>query len=406
MLSGSISGFTPIDNRKEQKKNFPTAPAFRHKLVDARLSPDSLAFEPIPSARHRHGGWTPTRRHPFARVSAAALIAAPFQAPMATANIGTFRRLACRPRSAHTAAMTAAPTAVTPAERIARARALHRSRIGALLRLAARSATGAANDALAGQGLVQTQLEVLAGVAERAGEDQLGIASRLGIDRSSMASLARGLEASGLLVRTQGADRRRKLLRLGPAGQGRLGRGLAAARATETALLAPLGPDGAAMGAALERLAERHADLAAAPAPLRANLAFLLRRLAFAANARFVAEGGAARLGGLDYSILTLLAEGVAEDQASLIEAISTSRSSTLPAIARLLEGGLIERAGDPGDRRRKPLAVTAAGRARIAALAGAVARYEKAFLAPLDAGAARRLHALLGRLTEPIASP
>jgi DNA-binding MarR family transcriptional regulator len=294
--------------------------------------------------------------------------------------------------------------AAMTADRIFLARALHRSRIGALLRLAARGAVAATNAALAAQGLSHPQLEVLAGVAAQPGEDQLGIASRLGMDRSSMATLAQALEEAGLLVRTPGADRRRKLLRLGPAGQGRLTRGLKAAQAAETALLAPLGEDAAPLRQALETLATHHAELAAAPAPLHTSLTFLLRRLAQAANARFVAEGGADQLGGLDYSILTLLAEGVADDQASLIEAISTSRSSTIPAIARLLRAGLIARDGDPADRRRKPLAISAAGRARIAGLAGAVARYEKAFLAPLSAAAAKRLHGGLARLTETIA--
>ena len=290
------------------------------------------------------------------------------------------------------------------ADRIALARALHRSRIGALLRLAARQAAAAANAALAEQGLTLPQLEVLAGVAAQPGEDQLSIASRLGMDRSSMATLAQGLEESGLLVRSPGADRRRKLLRLGPAGQGRLGRGVDAVRAAETALLAPLCADGLALREGLETLAARHTDLDVAPAPLRSRIAFLLRRLAHAANAMFVAEGGPEHLGGLDYSILTLLAEGVADDQASLIEAISTSRSATLPALTRLLRDGLIERTGDPADRRRKPLAITSSGRARIAALAGAVARYEEAFLAPLNPAAAKRLRAALVRLTEGIA--
>ncbi len=308
----------------------------------------------------------------------------------------TFDRLACRRGIAHQSRMTA--------DRIARARALHRSRIGALLRLAARNAVAATNAALANQGLTHPQLEVLAGVAASPGEDQLGIASRLGMDRSTMATLAQGLEESGLLVRTAGTDRRRKLLRLGPAGQGRLNRGLAAAGKAETALLALLGEDGVALRHALETLAARHADPAAAPAPLQTRLTFLLRRLAQAANVRFVEEGGADHLGGLDYSILTLLAEGVAEDQASLIEAISTSRSATLPAIARLLRDGLIERTEAPGDRRRKPLAISTAGRARIAALSGAVARYEKAFLAPLAPAAARRLHNTLARFTDGIA--
>lgn len=306
------------------------------------------------------------------------------------------RRLARRPRIAHQRVMTAA--------RIALARALHRSRIGALLRLAARGAVAATNAALADQGLTHPQLEVLAGVAAQPGEDQLGIASRLGMDRSSMATLAQGLEEAGLLVRTPGTDRRRKLLRLGPAGPGRLTRGLEAAQAAETALLATLPNDDAtALRTALETLAIHHAELAAAPAPLQASLTFLLRRLAQAANACFVAEGGTDHLGGLDYSILTLLAEGVADDQASLSEAISTSRSSTIPAIARLLRAGLIQRADTNGDKRRKPLAIAPAGRTRIAGLAGAVARYEKAFLAPLTPAAARRLQDMLARLTDAI---
>lgn len=269
------------------------------------------------------------------------------------------------------------------ADRTIRARALHRSRIGALLRLALRNASLDANAALSGLGLTHPQLEVLAAIAERPGEDQIGIGATLGMDRSTMAAIALTLERNGWLIRDAGTDRRRKLLTLTGTGQYRLAKGLAAATEAERTIDPALLAD-------LTTLADHHA--APMPAVLRPLPIFLLRRLAQTAHAIFVEESGADALGGLDYSILVMLAEGVADDQASLIEAISTSRSASIPAIARLLEAGLIARTSADEDRRRKPLAITQAGRDRLAALKPAVARYEKRLLAPLSADDVARL--------------
>jgi DNA-binding MarR family transcriptional regulator len=278
-----------------------------------------------------------------------------------------------------------------------RARALHRSRIGALLRLALRNASIDANAALSGVGLTHPQLEVLAAVAERPGEDQIGIGAMLGMDRSTMAAIAFTLEGNGWLVRGAGADRRRKLLMLTGAGQYRLARGLDAAARTAK------GADPSLL-ATLTKLADRHAGPVPMPASLRSLPIFLLRRIAQTANAIFAEEGGPDAMSGLDYSILIMLAEGVADDQATLIEAMSTSRSSSVPALGRLVRQALVTRGSADSDRRRKPLAITKAGRARLARLKPAVARYEKRLLAALSEAEVAHLRGALLTLSGGIA--
>jgi DNA-binding MarR family transcriptional regulator len=306
---------------------------------------------------------------------------------MATANIGNFRRLACRPAIAQTSGMNA--------DRTARARALHRSRIGALLRLALRNASLDANAALSCLGLTHPQLEVLAAVAEHPGEDQAGIGATLGMDRSTMAAIALTLEQYGWLIRDAGADRRRKLLTLTGTGQYRLAKGLKAAAEAERAIDPALLAD-------LTTLADHHAG--PMPAALRPLPIFLLRRIAQTANAIFAEEGGGDAMSGLDYSILIMLAEGVADDQATLIEAMSTSRSSSVPALNRLVRQVLVTRGSTDSDRRRKPLAITKAGRDRLTRLKPAVTRYEERLLAPLSEVEVARLRNALLLLSEEIA--
>jgi DNA-binding MarR family transcriptional regulator len=310
---------------------------------------------------------------------------------MVTANIGNIRRLACRPAIAHISVMNA--------DRTTRARALHRSRIGALLRLALRNASIEANAVLSGLGLTHPQLEVLAAVAEKPGDDQIGIGATLGMDRSTMAAIALTLEQNGWLIRDAGADRRRKLLTLTGTGQYRLAKGLKAAAEAERAIDPVLLAD-------LTTLADHHAGPTPMPAALRPLPIFLLRRIAQTANAIFAEEGGADAMSGLDYSILIMLAERVADDQATLIEAMSTSRSSSVPALNRLVRQALVTRGATDSDRRRKPLAITRAGRDRLARLKPAVARYEKRLLAPLSDAEVVRLRDALLILSEEIADP
>ena len=288
-----------------------------------------------------------------------------------------------------------------PGRRLEQARALHRRRIGALLRLAQRKAAADAADALAPIGTGPAQIELLAAVAARPDADQRGIGAALGIDRSTITTLVDSAEESRWMARNAGADRRRNLLGLTDAGRAMLDRGLKLLREADAATLAAAGAQGSALTGLLHRLASPHAIVDDAPAALADSPSFLLRRLAQAAVASFAETAGEAALPGLDYAILLLLDRQLAETQTDLLVAISTFRSSTTPALRRLEADGLIERAAIAGDRRRRRLRATSAGRDRLRALEAPIAAYEASFLAPLDTREASLLRDILTRLAD-----
>ena len=105
-----------------------------------------------------------------------------------------------------------------PKQRLNQARALHRLRIGALLRLAQRKAAADAANALATIGASPAQLELLAAVASRPNADQRAIGTALGVDRSTITILIDVAEDRRWMARSAGADRRRNLLGLTDAG--------------------------------------------------------------------------------------------------------------------------------------------------------------------------------------------
>jgi len=288
-------------------------------------------------------------------------------------------------------------------QRLQQARTLHRLRIGALLRLAQRKAVADAAKALAMAGTGPAQIELLAAVAGRSETDQRAVGVALGVDRTTITALVDAAEDRGWLVRSAGTDRRRKLLALTRAGRTMLDDDLPLLREASAATLAAAGPEGGRLPDLLHRLAAPAAALRDAPALLVDSPAFLLRRLAQLAAVLFAEAAGSAVLPGIDYSILLLLDQDLAETQADLLAALSTFRSSTMPALRRLEAGGLIERALVSSDRRRRSLRATPAGRARLRALDAPIAAYETAFLAPLTAHELAWFRDALSRLADEV---
>src|SRR3954471_3040484 len=146
-------------------------------------------------------------------------------------------------------------------QRLEQARALHRLRIGALLRLAQRKAVSDAANALATIGAGPAQIEVLAAIAARPDADQRAIGSVLGVDRSTITTLIDAAEDRRWVARSAGADRRRNLLGLTDAGRAMLDHGLKLLREADAATLAAAGTPGAALRGLLHRLASPHAIL-------------------------------------------------------------------------------------------------------------------------------------------------
>jgi DNA-binding MarR family transcriptional regulator len=91
-----------------------------------------------------------------------------------------------------------------------------------------------------------------------------------------------------------------------------------------------------------------------------------LRRLVRALRASAGVVERATGLSGAQLFVLRSLAASPAASLQELAARVLTDPSSASVVVARLVEQGLVERRGDPRDRRRVELSLTAAGRTRL----------------------------------------
>jgi DNA-binding MarR family transcriptional regulator len=134
------------------------------------------------------------------------------------------------------------------------------------------------------------------------------------------------------------------------------------------------------------------------PRELLASPTYLLKHLAWAMKDQLAAfESGG--LNAMHFTVLALLDEGARETQATIADAIGVDRSYLVGVLDELEERGLVERRRDPGDRRRHLVKLTAAGGEALKELRSMYKRFEKQFLAPLDAAERKTLHSLLRRV-------
>ena len=134
------------------------------------------------------------------------------------------------------------------------------------------------------------------------------------------------------------------------------------------------------------------------PQELLTSPIYLLKHLAWAMKDPLAAfESGG--LNAMHFAVLALLDEGARETQATIADAIGVDRSYLVGVLDELEERGLIERRRDPGDRRRHLVKLTAAGVEALKELRAMYKRFEKQFLAPLDAAERKTFHSLLRRV-------
>lgn len=117
------------------------------------------------------------------------------------------------------------------------------ARPGFMLRRAHQIATSIFLQASAPLGATTTQYGVLTVLQCQPGIDQITLARRLGLDRSTAGSVVSTLERTGYITRVVGPDRRRRTLELTPAGSERLTALHDHAADAVSRLLAPLTAD-------------------------------------------------------------------------------------------------------------------------------------------------------------------
>ncbi|MER5946527.1 MarR family transcriptional regulator [Streptomyces sp. NPDC001904] len=100
------------------------------------------------------------------------------------------------------------------------------------------------------------------------------------------------------------------------------------------------------------------------------------------------------------YAVLAVLAESGPASQAELSRRTRIYRSDMVAVLNELAQRRLVERAPDPGDRRRNVVTLTPAGRRHLTRLDGLIAEAQQELLDPLTETQRAELVRLLTRLT------
>jgi len=104
---------------------------------------------------------------------------------------------------------------------------------------------------------------------------------------------------------------------------------------------------------------------------------------------------------GYHYRLLAALDEFGPASQAALGRRTDMDRSDVGEALNELTSQGLVERSGDPVDRRRNVITITRAGTKRLLALDKVLAAVQDKLLAPLSTAQRQTLVRMLTRVLE-----
>jgi DNA-binding MarR family transcriptional regulator len=104
---------------------------------------------------------------------------------------------------------------------------------------------------------------------------------------------------------------------------------------------------------------------------------------------------------GYHYRLLAALQEFGPASQAALGRRTQIDRSDVVATVDDLAGRAMVERSGDPADRRRNVITITAAGTAHLARLEKPLAGVQDELLAPLSAAERQELVRLLTRILD-----
>lgn len=240
--------------------------------------------------------------------------------------------------------------------------------------------------------------------------DQRSVARLASLDKSTTGDVVARLERNGWIRRDRDAvDERRNTITLTRAARAALGEITSRVRVVQERLVAPLAPEVRAdFVALLARVAyegrpvpDREGEDPARVLGLGTTPGHLIRR-AEQVHALRWSEHVQNRVTPPQYALLCALALHPGIDQAAAGELASLDKSSTADVVARLVRRGLIESTRDPGDRRRKLLAVSATAAGLLASVTPGVREVQSDLLAVCDAAERARLTEMLHAVAYP----
>jgi len=162
-------------------------------------------------------------------------------------------------------------------------------------------------------------------------------------------------------------------------------------------------PRGAKRAAAPGKRPAAEPGAAGAADPLHALYSrpgFLIRRAHQIAVSLFIEEMGALGVTPTQSGILFVLGQRSGLDQISVARLLGLDRSTASMVIAKLVKAGLVGRGVGSGDRRRRALTLTPAGRKLLDRLAAPLDRARARVLSPFSAEEAAQFVVLLDKFT------
>lgn len=128
---------------------------------------------------------------------------------------------------------------------------------------------------------------------------------------------------------------------------------------------------------------------------------FLIRRAHQIAVSMFLEETAELGVTTTQYGVMVILRARANLDQVGLATLVGIDRSTTALVVGKLEADGLIERRADPGDKRRKVLALTPAGHAMLDRLAEPARRTREREMAAFSAVDGKRFLKLLQQFVD-----
>jgi MarR family transcriptional regulator, lower aerobic nicotinate degradation pathway regulator len=266
--------------------------------------------------------------------------------------------------------------------------------------------------------ITESQLDALTLVASEPHPDQITLARRLGYDRSSTTSIIDGLTRRRLVRRRIAGDRRRRSIELATGALNTLNKAHECSRRAENKLFSRVSRNKTEqIMDVLEEVAMNSHSAAPNWEPLdpvqRPGLKrhhhlhaiyrtprFLMGRCIQIGRSFLYQEiGNLGFMGGGQFGMLFLIAALGPVDQATLARVLRLDKSSVSIILSTLQARGVVDRAGDPCDRRRFLVNTTHAGLRLLRQACPRAARADERVFEGLRPGTRRRFIRLLSCL-------